>query len=81
MFSFFFLFVFLLLFESGINIFKTISLWCLCLSVKNEIIELKILHVEIQTFSRKYNVFNQISFTQHHFERKTEQIYLKMSFR
>ena len=50
MFSFFFLFVFLLLFESGINIFKTISLWCLCLSVKNEIIELKILHVEIRTF-------------------------------
>ena len=45
-----FFFVFRLLFESAINIFKIISLWCFCLSVKNEITELKILHVEIQTF-------------------------------
>ena len=45
-----FFFVFVLLFESTINIFKTISLWRLCLSVKNEIIEFKILHVEIQMF-------------------------------
>ena len=45
-----FFFVFLLLFESTINIFKIISLWRLCLSVKNEITEFEILHVEIQTF-------------------------------
>ena len=48
-----FFFVFRLLFESAINIFKIISLWCFCLSVKNEITELKILHVEIQTFWSK----------------------------
>ena len=45
-----FFFVFLLLFESAINIFKIIYLWRLCLSVKNEITKLKILHVEIQIF-------------------------------
>ena len=45
-----FFLVFLLSFESAINILKIISLWRLCLSVKNEITELKILHVEIQMF-------------------------------
>ena len=48
-----FFFVFRLLFESAITIFKIISLWCFCLSVKNQITELKILHVEIQTFWSK----------------------------
>ena len=45
-----FYFVFLLLLESAINIFKIVSLWRLYLSAKNEITELKILHVEIKTF-------------------------------
>ena len=43
-------FVFLLFFQSVISIFKIISLWRLFPSVKKEITDLKILHVEIQTF-------------------------------
>ena len=76
-----FFFVFLFLFESTVNIFKTISVWRLCLSVKNEITSWKYCVLKSSNVLKYNNLLTQIHFSQHHFEHKTKQTYLKMSFR
>ena len=76
-----FFFAFLLLFQSAINTFKIISLWRLCLSVKNEITELKILPVEIQTFLSITNRLPKSTLPNAILNNKAKQISLEMSFR
>ena len=71
-----FFFAFVLLFESTISIFKIISLWRFCLSVKNEITEfIACWNPKVLKYN---NLLTQIDFTHRHFEHKTEQIYLKV---